>query len=75
MKIIETDEQDDVVEAIIQTLEQETGNKIFTLRILDRNEEGLETIVVFEDKSVLMTLINVETINGKLACRMRGNYI
>lgn len=76
VKIYEQGNQD-IVDALTQTLEKETGTKIFTLRILDdiNEEEGFEAIVVFEDKSVLMTLFTVQTINGKIALRMRGNYI
>lgn len=75
MNIYETTEHEDVVKALTDTLEKETGNTIFTIRILDEGEEGLDTIVVFNDQSVLRTWIQVQTVNGRLAMRMRGNYL
>lgn len=77
MKIYEASERDDVVESIINTLEKETGSKVFTMRVLEDKgfEEGFEMIVVLENKSVLMGLITVEKVNGKLASRIRMNYL
>lgn len=75
MKIFQQDSEEDIVDSMTRMLEQETGTKIFTIKVLNQVEEGLETVVVFEDKSVLMGLISVQTIDGKLACRMQGNYI
>lgn len=75
MKIFHQQNQEEIVESITRMIEQETKSNIFTLRILNEAEDGLETLVVLEDKSVLMGLISVQTIDGKLACRMQANYI
>lgn len=75
MKIFHQQNQEEIVESITRMIEQETKSNIFTLRILNEVEEGLEALVVLEDKSVLMGLISVQTIDGKLACRMQANYI
>lgn len=75
MKIFNQGNQEEIVESIERMLESETGQKIFTLRVLDDVEEGLETLVIMEDKSVLMGLISVQEVQGKLAFRMQLNYI
>ena len=75
MKIFNQGNKEEIVESIERMLESETGQKIFTLRVLDDVEEGLETLVVLEDKSVLMGLISVQEVQGKLAFRMQLNYI
>lgn len=67
--------EDKIVEAMIETLERDTGNKVFTIRVVDRVKDKLESLIVFEDKSVLMGEISVEIIGGKMACRIKGNYI
>lgn len=75
MNIFNQEEDEDVVEAITRSLEEGTKKKIFTFKVLDRMDDNLESIVVFEDKSVLLANISVYTIDGNLACRMQGNYI
>lgn len=75
MKIGYQSKDEDIVDALTGMLEQDTGKKIFTLKVLNRVEDGLESIVVFDDKSVLQALISIQTIDGKLACRMQGNWI
>lgn len=74
MKVYES-EKDDVVEDIVRMLEEETKQKIFTLKVLDKLEDKLDVIIVFEDKSVLKGFISVQHVDGKLACRVQGNYI
>jgi hypothetical protein len=70
---------DDILRGIEETLEKETGQKIFTMRVMNDREQNndihLEVLVVFEDKSVLMNRIVVVTTDGKLALRMQGNFI
>lgn len=75
MKIGYQGKDEDIVDALTGMLEQETGNKIFTLKILDHVDDRLDAIVVFDDKSVLQAEITVETLDGKLAARMKGNWI
>lgn len=60
---------------IIESVEKETGKSIFTFKIVKDENETLETIVVFEDKTVLMAMIEIQTIDGQYAARIRGNYI
>lgn len=76
MKIYNLDNPDPGV-FIREMLEKETNEKIFTMRVWkdDPQNEELEVIVIFEDKSVLMATVEVETIQGKLAARIQGNYI
>jgi hypothetical protein len=75
MRIYEAKNDEDFTDALLQMMEQDTGKKIFTMRILEHNEDGLESLIVFEDKNILMGKIKVTTIKGKLAIRMQGNYI
>ena len=79
MNIGYQDKEEDIVDALSRMLEQETGQKIFTLRVIDNQEkeesEVIETLVVFENKSILNAFISIQTIEGKLAARMQGNYI
>lgn len=76
MKIYEQNDQE-LGEFIHQSIEKEAGKKIFTIIFLGEKEnvEELETLVVFEDKSVLNAVIFIQTIKGQLAARIRGNYI
>ena len=75
MKTYEAQEDEKMIETIIKTLEQDTGKKIFTLRVLDHTTESLEVLIVFDDKEILTGKIKVTTIEGKLAIRMQGNFI
>jgi hypothetical protein len=75
MKIYEANNQADLADELIKTLEMDAKQKIFTLRIIGESDEKLETIIVFEDKSVLMGKIKVQEINGKMAFRVQGNFI
>jgi hypothetical protein len=75
MNIYQAKDDQDFVDSLIQMLEQDTQKKIFTLRVLDHTVEGLETLIVFEDQSILMGMIKVQPIKGKIGLRMQGNYI
>jgi hypothetical protein len=75
MKIYEANNQADLADELIKTLELDAKQKIFTLRIIGESDEKLETIIVFEDKSVLMGKIKVQEINGKMAFRVQGNFV
>jgi hypothetical protein len=75
MNLYQAENEEDFMDSMLQMMEQDTGKKIFTMRILEHTEEGLETVIVFEDKHILMGIIKVQTIMGKLAIRMQGNYI
>lgn len=62
---------------IRETLEKEAGQKIFTIRVMEDNpkDQELELLVVFEDKSILIAMIQIETHEENLAARIKGNYI
>lgn len=75
MKIYEVNNQADLADELIQTIEKDSKQKIFTLRIIGESDDRLETIIVFEDKSVLMGKIKVQEIEGKMAFRVQGNFI
>lgn len=66
---------DAVFDDIIEYVEQQTEKKVFTMRMLKELEEGLEVIIVFEDKAVLQGEIELLEIDDKLAVRMKGNFI
>lgn len=75
MNIYQAKDDEDFMDSLIQMMEQDTGKKIFTMRVLEHTVEGLDTLVVFEDKNVMMGHIKVGSIKGKLAIRMQGNFI
>jgi hypothetical protein len=69
---------DDIVKGVEESLEKEIGQKIFTMRIInDFNEQDntLDTLVVFEDRSILNARIVLLTSNDKLVFRIQGNFI
>jgi len=75
MRIYKVNNQADLADELIQTIEKDSKQKIFTLRIIGESDENLETIIVFEDRSVLMGKIKVEEIEGNMAFRVQGNFI
>jgi hypothetical protein len=75
MNIYELGDKEEIADALIQMMEQQTQKKVFTLRVIGENDATLETVVVFDDKSVLMGKIFVQSVKGKLACRIQGNFI
>lgn len=64
-----------IADALVETLERDTGKRVFTMRIFRDSEHGLESLIVFEDTSILTGVITVQTIDKKLAVRIQGNYI
>lgn len=75
MNIYETEDDEDVLDTFLRTLEKDTKKLIFTMKILSHDEKGLESIVVFEDKTVLYGFISTPVIGEKMALRMQGNWI
>jgi len=75
MNIYQAENEEDFMDSLLQMMEQETGKKIFTMRVLEHKVQGLETLIVFEDKEIMMGMIKVGSIKGKLAIRMQGNFI
>lgn len=71
--------KNEIADDIIKTLEEQTGQKIFTLRVLDHQQEtetDLPILVVFEDKSILRGEIIIQKTGKKeMAARVRGSYI
>jgi len=75
MKIYQAKDDADLIDQLIEMVEANSGKKIFTMRVLDHTADGLESLIVFEDQSILMGLIKVEGIGGKLALRIQANYV
>jgi hypothetical protein len=75
LKIYELGDKEEIADALIQMMEQQTQKEVFTMRIVGEQKNALEAFIVFTDKSVLMGKIKVETIQGKLAARIQGNFI
>ena len=78
MRIFEMEgNQEEIADALLKTIEKDSGKEVFTLRIIGEmeTEEALETVIVFQDKSVLMGKISVQDYQGKLAFRVQGNWI
>jgi hypothetical protein len=75
MNIYEAENEEDFIDSLIQMIEQDTGKKIFTMKVLDHTEDGLETLIVFEDKNILRGMIKIGTVNEKFAIRMQGNFM
>lgn len=75
MRLYQAENEEDFMDSLFQMIEQDAGKKIFTMRVLEHTNEGLETLVVFEDKNILMGIIKVGSIKGKMAIRMQGNFI
>lgn len=75
MNIYEMEKDEDLVESLLEMVEKNTGKKIFTMKVLDQVDEGLDVIIAFEDKSILKGLISTQEIDGRMACRVRGNYL
>ena len=75
MNIYEAENEEELVDCLIKMIEQDTGKKIYTMKILDHNDEGLDTLIVFEDKNIMQGKIKVGTIQDKMAIRMQGNFI
>lgn len=78
MDIYELKENEDVIDALTRMIEKDSEKKIFTIRVVgDELEEKneIEVVIVFEDKEILWGFITIEEVNGKMACRIRGNYL
>lgn len=75
MKIRVMQDGEVLTDALVQMIEEETQKEIFTMRVLEHKPDGLESLIIFKDTSVLMGLIKVTDIQGKLALRLQGNYI
>ena len=67
----------DIVEDIIQTLERETGQKIFTMRILGENtkENALEFVAAFESKMMMKGILIWRPMKGRLAIKVKANFL
>jgi hypothetical protein len=70
----------DIIEAITTQIEKESGKTIFTLVVLDDEEKAtqkdeIKALIVFEDKSVLSSVITVQLLDEKIGVRVRGNYL
>lgn len=75
MKMYKQHSHENIADAITRTIEQDASKKIFTLAITGDNDEGLDVIIVFEDKSILLSFVSIMEHEGQLAARIRGNYV
>ena len=66
-----------MIDVLTKQLEHETGNKIFTIGVLENSGEdnAIELVVVFENKEILMAFLTVELTGDDIKMRMRGNYL
>jgi hypothetical protein len=75
LKTFEPKDDEEVIEALMRIIEEDTGKEIFTMRVIDHTDDGLESIIVFKDESIIMGTIKVHMIGGKMALRMQANFI
>ena len=70
-------QDEDVIEAVIKTLERDSGQKIFTMKIVGENEKehSLEFVAAFESKMMMIGVIFCELIKGRLAIKVKGNFL
>lgn len=73
------DNVDGIVKQVAESIEEEVGVSIFTMRPLNhnKNDRNIKLIIVFEDKTVMEAFITVEIKeeDEDLAVRVRGNFI
>lgn len=67
----------DVADAIVKTLEMETGQTVFTIRIFDdaKDDKFFTALVVFENKNILEAKISIVPAGSKWGCRIQGKYL
>jgi hypothetical protein len=75
IRIHELGEDEDIIEGLTKLVEADTGKEVFTMRVLGEKTITLEIVVVFKDKSILFGEISTGYIKGRLACRLKGNWI
>jgi hypothetical protein len=68
------EKDEEIAAAIAKTIEQETGQKVMHIRLLDEIKEGLRVHIILEN-AVLEGLVTVHEIEGKIACRLQANYL
>lgn len=73
-------EGDEVVSAILETLEKSTNKKVLRVMVIEEEEESsagdsLPAFVLFLDGSILRADISVFPMADELAVRVRGNYL
>lgn len=75
MKAYYQEDNEQIEKTLIKMLEKDTGKTIFTMRIMEENSTGLEVLIVFVEKSVMIATIKIQEFDGKMAYRIQGNYI
>jgi hypothetical protein len=68
------EKDEEIAAAITKTIEQETGQQVFHIRMLEELKEGLRVHIILEN-AVLDGLVTVHEIEGKIACRIQANYL
>jgi hypothetical protein len=71
----EVNDNEEIANLLIEKLEEQTTQKVFTLRIIGEEEDALDAVVVFENKTILMGKITVGEQDGKLSVRIQGNFV
>lgn len=68
------EKDEEIAAAITKTIEQETGQKVVHIRLLDEIQDGLRVHIILEN-AVLNGLVTIHEIEGKIACRLQANYL
>jgi hypothetical protein len=72
-------EPPNIADELTQLIEEEVGEKIFTIKITGKGEkpfDHLKAIIVFDNKEILDAMISIYTLDsGKMAVRTQGNWI
>jgi hypothetical protein len=70
-------DDEEIGAAITQVVENQTDKKIFTMRTFDHEhlKNGLEVIVIFEDKTVMMGSITIYKKQEQIVARCKLNYV
>lgn len=76
MKVIkEVIDGEDPFQAFLDGIENDVGSKIFTFKILETTKEGLESVIVFENKQVLYGHVKAGAEGSKMGLRLQANFI
>lgn len=77
VEMYEVKNGEDPVDAFVRGIEKSVGSDIFTFKILERDKEGLLSVIVFEDRRVLYGYIKAdsETTINKMGIRIQANFI
>lgn len=77
MELYEIVNEGDPFDAFISGIEKSVGSDIFTWKILEQNQEGLLSVIVFEDKRVLYGYVKADanSLKEHMGLRIQANFI